>query len=36
LRHVSEIGTLENPVVRGLAAITPALDNGSSAAGNPL
>ena len=26
---VSELGTLENPVVRGLAAITPALVNGS-------
>lgn len=26
---VSGIGTLENPVVRGLAAITPALDSGS-------
>ena len=26
---VSEVGTLENPVVRGLAAIAPALDSGS-------
>jgi len=33
---VTGIGTLENPVVRGLAAMVSARDNGSSAAGDPL